>query len=409
MLEFVAGDLADAPIVVVAAYRDPELEPGDPIAAALADVTRRAGRRIRLAGLKAPDVASFIEVTAAVEARPDLVTAITAETDGNPLFVGEIVRLLATDGRLDAPADASWVHAIPETVKEVIGRRLKRLSGECVGALTLASVVGREFPLDLLERLSGQGRHELFTVLDEAIVARLVTDVPGSPGRMRFIHALVGDTLYDTLTPGRRVELHRRAGEAIEAIAAPQTDARLSELAHHFYRALPAADPGVAVEYARRAADQASGLLAHEEAARLYQTAVTALRLAPQPDRDGERRLLLRLGDSLARSGDMPRARDAFLQAAALARATGARRGSGGGGARLRWTHRLGTRGGRRARHLLAGRGIGRARRGGDAASGAAPRTTGRGAPRRARSGPPNGRGRARGEDGSAERGTPGR
>jgi predicted ATPase len=324
MLEFVVADLADAHVLLLAAYRDPELEPGDPTAAALADVARRASARIVLTGLRPPEVASYIELSANLEPPASLVAAIAAETEGNPLFVGEIVRLLAADGRLDAPADASWRPAIPETVKEVIGRRLNRLSPECIETLALASVLGREFPLDLLERLSGRPAGELLTVLGEAIAARLVTDVPGSPGRLRFTHALVRDTLYDTLAPARRLDLHRRTGEAIEAVAGPEPAARLSELAHHFFQALPAVDPDVAVGYARRAADQAGVLLAHEEAARLHETALHALGLRSQPDRDVERALLLRLAESLARSGDMPNARDAFLRAAAIARATGA-------------------------------------------------------------------------------------
>lgn len=323
LLEFVASSLADARLLVVATYREPELEPGDPTGAALAGLARHASTRLSLGGLRESEVASYIELTSHVEPPASLVAAIAAETEGNPLFVGEIVRLLAADGRLAEPADAVGRLAIPETVKEVIGRRLARLSADCRETLAVASVLGREFPLTVLELLTGRAPAELLPLLDEAIATRVVADVPGSPGRVRFAHALVGDTLYDALPPGRRLELHRRAAEAIEAAAGPDADERLSELAHHFFRALPAVEPERVVSYARRAGDHAQTVLAHEEAARLYESALQAHGLRAEPDRSVELGLLLSLGEALARAGDMPQAKDGFLRAAALARAAG--------------------------------------------------------------------------------------
>ena len=323
LLEFVAAELADARILVLATYRDPELATGDPTAVALADIARRASLRISLPGLGQPEVASYIELSSHVQPDASVVAAIMAETEGNPLFVGEIVRLLAADGQLAKPADALGRLAIPETVKEVIGRRLSRLSTECRNTLALASVLGREFSLNIVESLSGREQDELLPVLDEAIATRVVTDVPGAPGRLRFAHALIGDTLYDALPQGQRLELHRRAGEAIEATAGVGVEARLSELAHHFFRALPAVDPDRVVEYARRAGDHAEAVLAHEEAARLYESALQALALRQVPDPALECALLLALGEALARAGEMPKAKDAFLRAAALARIGG--------------------------------------------------------------------------------------
>ena len=323
LLEFLASELADARLLVLATYREPELEAGDPTAAALARVARRAATRISLAGLGEHEVESYIRLTAPVEPAAGVVAAIAAGTEGNPLFVGEIVRLLAADGRLADPAGVVERLAIPESVKDVIGRRLARLSPGCREALSHASVLGRELSLTVLEAVTGRDPGELLALLDEAVATRVVADVPGAPGRMRFAHALVGDTLYDALPPGRRVELHRRAGEAIEAAAGPDPGAQLSELAHHFFRALPAVEPERVVEYARRAGDHAQAVLAHEEAARLYESALTAHALRAGRDPGIELELVLSLGEALARAGDMPRAKDAFLRAASLARAAG--------------------------------------------------------------------------------------
>jgi tetratricopeptide (TPR) repeat protein len=348
MLEFVAAELADARVLVLGAYRDPELEPDDPIASALNELARRASGRITLTGLREHEVASYLESSTETEPHGSLVAAIAAETEGNPLFVGEIVRMLAAEGRLDEPADSTWRPAIPETVKEVIGRRLNRLSAGCREALSTASVLGREFGLDLVEQLTGRAATELLVLFDEAGAARIVTDVPGSPGRLRFTHALIRDSLYDSLPHARRLELHRRAGEAIEALAGADAPAHLSELAHHYFRALPAVDADLAVAHARRAAEQAALLLAHEEAARLYETALQALDVRSPPDRTAERTLYLALGEAHARSGDTPRARDAFLRAAALARVADAHADLAaaalGYGSRIAWARPAGDR-----------------------------------------------------------------
>jgi tetratricopeptide (TPR) repeat protein len=158
----------------------------------------------------------------------------------------------------------------------------------------------------------------------------------------------VRDTLYDALPRTRRLELHRLAGEAIEGMTPSGSEATLSEIAHHFFHALPAVDSREVVERGRRAADYSRSLLAHEEAARLYESALRALPLMAAPDPQLECDLLLGRGDALARAGDMPSARDAFLRAATLARTTGNAEALAaaalGYGGRIVWTRAAGDR-----------------------------------------------------------------
>jgi tetratricopeptide (TPR) repeat protein len=140
---------------------------------------------------------------------------------------------------------------------------------------------------------------------------------------MRFTHALIRDTLYDALPHARRLELHRRTAEALEELRGRENPDHLSELAHHYFHALPAVEADIAVAYARRAGDQAQAVLAHGEAARLYRNALRALALRPVADPQLERALLLSLGEALSRSGDAPTSKDVFLQVADLARPSG--------------------------------------------------------------------------------------
>ena len=101
LLQFIAGQLRDAPILIVAAYRDVELEPDTPLASVMAELAReRATRSLALAGLSESEVGSLIESSTGVRPPERSVTAIHHGTEGNPLFIGEVVRLLSTEGRL---------------------------------------------------------------------------------------------------------------------------------------------------------------------------------------------------------------------------------------------------------------------------------------------------------------------
>ncbi len=314
LLRFVARELHGSRLLVAAAYRDVDPVLADPLIATLTELGReRVTRTLTLTGLDEPEVAAFIELSTAQTPVPGFASAMHAETDGNPLFVGEIVRLLAAEGRLD---DASLdLSVVPDSVRAVIGRRLGRLSEECRALLMLASVLGREFDLEVLARVSGLDRTALLEQLDEAVAARVVSDVPGVVGRLRFAHALIRDAVYDELPMARRVTLHERAGEAIEAMHAADLDPELAELAHHFFEAAPGGNLQRAAEYARLAGDRAARLLAFEEAVRLYGMAL-GLRQTADADRCA---VLLALGDAQARSGDTPGSKQTFDEAAGLA------------------------------------------------------------------------------------------
>src|SRR5207245_8627038 len=121
---------------------------------------------------------------------------------------------------------------VPEGVRAVIRSRLRRLSPNCQLVLVLAAVLGREFDLEALEAVSEVSGEQLLEVLDEAARERIVADVPDQPGRLRFSHMLIRDTLYEDQAPGRRFQLHRRVGDALEALSADNLAPHLAQLAH---------------------------------------------------------------------------------------------------------------------------------------------------------------------------------
>src|SRR5581483_10199530 len=151
--------------------------------------------------------------------------------------------------------------------------------------------IGREFSIAVLRAAMAAGETpiddgSLAVALDEAEIASVVSAIPGAPGRYRFVHALMRETLYDELTSMRRLRLHRHVGRALAQRHADELDPHLAELAHHFAQAatLYPEDAAQAAWYAARAAERAGRLLAYEEAARHYELALRALELEGHGD-----------------------------------------------------------------------------------------------------------------------------
>ena len=246
-----------------------------------------------------------------------LAEAVQERTDGNPFFVGEVVRLLASEGNLTSGGSAAELQ-IPQGVREVIGRRLDRLSDETNGALRVAAVIGRDFDEELVWRVADMRPEQLMTAATEAIAERLVTDL--SDRHYSFAHALVRDTLYEELSPPKRSALHERTGLAIEEICGGNVEERLGELAHHFLEAAPRGDLAKAIDYAQRAGEQDMEQLAYEDAVDVYGRALEVLELMDEPDEALRCSLLLSLGGAEAKSARVADARDAFERAADSAR-----------------------------------------------------------------------------------------
>ncbi|MGH9005024.1 MAG: ATP-binding protein, partial [Acidimicrobiia bacterium] len=230
-------------LLVVATYRDSDIGRGHPMSDLLAELRREGGvERLSLSGFDTLGVTAFLEAVSGHrlddEAAQELPAVVWRETDGNPFFVAEVLRHLS-ESRAIEQRDGRWVlHAdvgdlgIPEGVRDVVGRRLSRLAESTNHVLAVGAVVGLEFEPAVVERAAGVDEDELLGALEEAIGARLLVEVSGG-ARYRFTHALVRATLYEELSGARRVALHRRVAEGIEAAHGRALDDHLPALAHH--------------------------------------------------------------------------------------------------------------------------------------------------------------------------------
>ncbi|MFB3093489.1 MAG: hypothetical protein ACE1ZN_03680, partial [Dehalococcoidia bacterium] len=231
-------------------------------------------QRMQLRGLTQQDAGRFVEATAGVIPPAALVEEVHRRTEGNPLFLGEVVGLLTPEEVQEGRWSAT---GIPEGIRDAIGRRLDRLSQECNGLLTTASVVGWEFDFELLRALSQDiDESQLLESLDEALEAGAIEDIPGRSERYRFSHALIHQTLSEELSSSRRTRLHARIGEALEEIHGADADAHAAELAHHFAQAEAVVGTQKLVRFSRVAGEQALAAYAYEEALAHFQRALVA-------------------------------------------------------------------------------------------------------------------------------------
>jgi tetratricopeptide (TPR) repeat protein len=272
LLEFAARELGGARLLIVGTYRDVELSRRHPLSRTLGELNREhLFTRVPLRGLATEDVGRFIEVTAGVSAPRELVAVVHAQTEGNPLFVTEVVRLLVQEGELASERRAgrdSWTVRIPEGVREVIGRRLDRLSERCNETLTVAAVLGREFTIEQLSGLIDDvSEDRLLEVLEEALAARVIEEPPHAVGRYQFTHGLIRETLVDELSSTRRARLHARIAQGLEELYGEGAGVHAAELAHHFAEAEAVLGPERVVRYSLLAGDAALAAHAHEEAA----------------------------------------------------------------------------------------------------------------------------------------------
>jgi class 3 adenylate cyclase len=330
LLKHVVRTVERGALQVIATYRDSDLGKDHPLSAVLADLRSIEGvQRIALRGLGADEVAQIMTVVAGYELDADILQLagqIAAETDGNPFFVGEILRGLWESGALAFDeasgrwsVDRSTAIALPESVREVIERRVERLGNEALEVLTQAAVIGRVFDLELLESVLDTDESRLLDHLEAAVAASLLGESSERVGRFRFAHALINQTLYEGLGATRRARMHQRVAQALEKLYGEDPSEHLTELALHWRLAAVSVDRGKAADYALRAGQRALESLAPAEAVKLFADAVELM-----GDVDSAERCeaLIGLGEAQLQSGDAAY-RETLLDAARIASALG--------------------------------------------------------------------------------------
>jgi class 3 adenylate cyclase/tetratricopeptide (TPR) repeat protein len=330
VLRHVVGAGANLSVLIACTYRDTDLGRGHPMTGLLTDFHREPGVvRVKLGGLDDVELMDLVRAAAGHELDENGVAlshALRWETGGNPFFVGELLRHLYNAGSIVMNDEGRWVLTgpieeldLPPSIRDVVGQRVERLGDETHRVLSLASVIGREFDVDLLATIADVDEDALLDLLEAATNAAIVTESPEVPCRFRFTHALIQHGLYQDLGAARRQRTHLRIAQELEgeeiAWATP------AELARHWVAATRPADLDKALLYVEQAGAAALAALAPDDAVIWYRQ---ALDIGDRRSLDDTRRarLLLGLGSALRQVGDAE-SRDVLLEAAAVAEQAG--------------------------------------------------------------------------------------
>ncbi len=243
----------------------------------------------------------------------DLAPAVAGKAEGNPLFIEEVAKALA--------AGVADPRSVPNSLQDVILSRIDRLESEARDSLQLASVIGREFSLRLLDRISDM-QARLEGALSELKTLELIYEKTFFPElAYMFKHALTHDVAYSTLLLERRKALHRLVAAAIEELYADRLPEHYEVLAHHYVQA---EDWDKALAYLEKAVDKAIAAFANREA---YDFAARATEICERLDTDEARRKLITLSEHQGAlgfaMGDLAAAETAFVRMAHTARDMG--------------------------------------------------------------------------------------
>jgi eukaryotic-like serine/threonine-protein kinase len=320
LLQHIARELSRMRVLIVANYRDTDITRQSALSETLASLNRESGfDRIVLRGLSREEVAAYIKARANVEPRKDVLDRIFEETEGNAFFLSEVVNLMAQEGTLTKTSISDI--AIPDGVREALGRRLNRLTEETNELLQIAAIIGRDFTYDTLtllgppERISDDRDDEaLLKMIEEALEARVIEETEQA-GRYRFTHAQMQETLLAELSTTRRVRLHGQVGEALEKRYGAHTDERAGRLAMHFSEAatLSPRFGEKAAKYSAIAGRQAVAQSAYPEAARHFRAALSAREGQEMDDEMAE--TLVSLGRAAQSNDDISEAWRSLRQA----------------------------------------------------------------------------------------------
>lgn len=329
LLHFLSRRISGDRMLVVATYRTDELPGRHPVRRLVATLAReRVGTEILLRPLDVDEVGA--QVAAIVGAPPgrDVAQAMWERTDGNPLFVEELLRSLADAGSL-GPGDLAAAElrdvALPTTISETILACVEALGARAFEVLSVAAVIGRRTSFDLLTAVTGMAEEELLRVVEQLVSHQLLVE-EGAPGQeaYAFRHLLTQEVLYGSIIARRRRLWHRRVAQALESGPPAELPRQYDALAYH---SRLGGDAGRARKYELLAGDQAAELCAWRDAEAHYERVLESLESA-RDDAALEARVLEKLSEVTKWQSRTEDALRYAEEAVAVRRGLGDRRGA---------------------------------------------------------------------------------
>ena len=292
LLQYVARHIATMPVLLIGTYR--ELEARHSPAMEPLWRTARDSRVLKPDRLDEHGIREYLAAQENTLSSDEQVERLLATTEGNPLFLTELVELMSRSG--DAPGP------LPETVQQVIDQQISLLPDSVANVLRQASVLGREFGADALAALRGQDEAGIEAEMEPALKLGLLKVI--RPGHYRFSHALHRDVLYQGLGTTSRQELHLACAQHVRKIIDAGDEDRWSTYATHL-QAAGSDHRNDATAAWEKSAQRAYARVAFDEAARALQNALNAFGDGPKFDPARRCALQLQCAEALLLAGNI--------------------------------------------------------------------------------------------------------
>ena len=320
LLVHISRRLSGNRLLIVGTYRDVEVERGHSLSSALAELRRVSTyERVLLRGLTIDEVQRMLTGLSGQEVTWQIAEAVHRQTEGNPLFVQEVLRYAVEDG-LIVRESGEWravnpdqlIMSIPEGLRDVIGKRLSSLSLECNQVLSVASVIGREFRFEMLQKVAHVTEDFLYSAIEEARTTAVIEERTsiGVMVTYRFTHAFFRQTLYEEMIAPRRNSLHQQVAKALEKLFSDRLSDHAAELFEHFSHSTHPDDLTKAVQYGEMAAKRATAVFDYGEAVRLLEQTLQVQEILDPEDKKKRCDLLITLCNILITVGEIQRILD---------------------------------------------------------------------------------------------------
>lgn len=279
LLLYLINNLRQTPVLIMVTFRDVELEEGHPFQETIQTLSRQnLYTMITLLRLSPAQVCTQLENIFEQPVDEELATLIYRETEGNPFYVEEVIRALIEEKKIyreNGQLRCVNVESleIPQSIRDLIVRRLRRLSESALKVMRTAAVIGRRFSFDVLVAVMEVGEDVVLDGIDEALRLRLIRDL-GAEDVLVFSYGKIRQVLLNEVSRLRRRALHRKVGQVLETIYRPSMGQVLDQLAYHY---LQGEDWEKAVEYLSKAGDKAASIRADDKALDYYQQALHIL------------------------------------------------------------------------------------------------------------------------------------
>jgi len=314
LLEFLSQQLLRSRLLIVGTYRDADASTKTPLLSTLGGLSRDSdAERVHLAGLSQNAIGEVAKRLCDVSLSPAAIEMIYQQTDGNPLFAIELIKVLIDEGA--GAAIGTMPARIPAGVHETIGRRLIRLPGRCNELLCVAAVYGRQFTAREIAAAIEAEVQGVLIGLEPAVQAGIIQPHVEASGSYQFTHALIRETIYADVPTVDRMRLHSRVGDALVRLHSVHLEPVLSRVAHHYHESVALDSTDKAVVFALRAADSAVRVYAYEDALLHYDHAIHALESRGMVHDERLARAYLLRGSALYQLGQAQQSIEVLLEA----------------------------------------------------------------------------------------------